>query len=260
MNSYDALQDLVARLCGPGGCPWDQEQTHQSLRQYVIEEAYEVVDAIDAGDMDELCEELGDLAFQAFFHAHIAQQAGAFDMDDVLRRLHRKMVDRHPHVFGGGAELETAGEVLSQWVDIKQREKAHRTSLLDGIPRHLPALATAWKYQKRAARIGFDWPEAGQVLDKVEEEIGELRQAIADGDQSHREEEVGDLLFALVNLARKLDVEPEVALNRANAKFRRRFALVESRAADAGSQPDLAQLDRWWDEAKAAERAPEEKQ
>ncbi|ADU66371.1 nucleoside triphosphate pyrophosphohydrolase [Desulfurispirillum indicum] len=252
--SLESLRELMDTLNGPDGCPWDREQTHESLRQYLIEEAYEVVDSIDAGDDEELMEELGDVLLQVFFHSDIASRRGAFTIDDVARTLHEKMVRRHPHIFGSNA-LESADEVLQQWGEIKAAEKRERTSVLDGVPRHLPALARAYKFQKRAAKTGFDWPDAEGTLVKLEEEIGELRDAIQQGKLAEIEAEMGDVLFSVVNCARKLGVEPETALNRTNQKFARRFRQVEERLAQAGGKADIEELDRFWNEIKEQERS-----
>jgi tetrapyrrole methylase family protein/MazG family protein len=226
-------------------CPWDQEQTHRTLTRHLLEETYETLEAIEGGDPDHLCEELGDLLFQVFFHATLGAEAGAFDLADVARGIHDKLVRRHPHVFGSVA-AETAGEVVANWEQIKKAEKG-RSSLMDGIPGELPSLLHAYKVQRKAASVGFDWPDAAPVYDKVTEELDEVRADPGD-------EEVGDLLFAAVNLARHLGVDPEAALRGATAKFRDRFRAVEALAGERGidlASAGLPVLDSLWDEVKA---------
>ncbi len=229
------------------GCPWDREQTHRSLRRYLLEEAYEVLEALDRDDPEALQEELGDLLLQILLHAEIARQAGEFDYADVLEGLNRKMIRRHPHVFGE-VEVKDAEGVLRNWARIKAAEKGTEegSSVLDGIPRALPALERARKLQGRAARVGFDWPDAEGVWAKVEEELAELRAAAT---PQARREELGDLLFALVNLARHLDLDPEEALREANRKFEARFRALEARAGDL-SRLSLAEMDRIWEAVK----------
>lgn len=243
-------------------CPWDREQTHESLIPYLIEETYEVVDALgtvtpdDPKSDEDLIEELGDLLYQIEFHATIAEQQGRFTIADVTGGIHDKLVHRHPHVFGDVA-AEDAGEVLANWEAIKKQEKG-RTSIFDGIPSALPSLAYAHKVQKKAAKVGFDWPDVDGALPKIAEEAAELRVAADSGDEAATADELGDLLFAVVNVARHLRVDPEIALREATHKFRRRFEQVERLAAerDVPIDPstDLATLDALWDEAKKAER------
>lgn len=231
-------------------CPWDREQTHRSLVPYLVEETYEAIEAIESGDVDHLEEELGDVLFQVYFHATIAAQEGAFTLADVAGGIADKLVRRHPHVFGDGT-ASTPDEVRASWEQLKRHEKA-RDSLMDGIPASLPALLYARKVQGKARSVGFDWPAVEPVYAKVEEELAEVR-------ADPTEAEVGDLLFAVVNLARHLGVEPESALRAATAKFRRRFAGVEALAAARGVDlvaADLATLDALWDEVKATEAAP----
>ena len=224
-------------------CPWDREQTHRTLTRHLLEETYEVLEAIEADDPDHLCEELGDLLFQVFFHATLGAETGAFDLADIARGIHDKLVRRHPHVFGS-VEAETARQVLKNWEQIKQEEKG-RASLMDGIPGDLPSLLHAHKVQRKAASVGFDWPAVAPVYDKVTEELEEVRADPSD-------DEVGDLLFAVVNLARHLGVDPEAALRGATAKFRDRFRAVEALAAERGIP--LAEAEPLWDEVK---RRPE---
>lgn len=246
-------------------CPWDVEQTHRSLVPYLIEESYEVVDAIEALDPDEpasddaLIEELGDLLYQIEFHATIAEQEGRFTIADVTRGIHDKLVRRHPHVFGDGdgnaVEVDGTDQVLANWEDIKRAEKG-RTSVFDGVPGSLPSLAYAHQIQRKAAKVGFDWPDVSGALPKVAEEADELAAAAASGDADAVADEFGDLLFAVVNVARHLGVEPEAALRAATNKFRRRFEAVEQLAAQRGVDiggADLATLDALWDDVKTAE-------
>jgi len=258
---------LSARLREPDGCPWDREQTHASLRNHLLEEAYEVYDALEGGATPELAGELGDLLLQVVLHAQLAAEAGVFDMTDVWTALASKIVRRHPHVFGD-AEARTASDVNRQWEKIKAGERAEAAaasgdaadgpakakSALDGISRSLPALAASQEMQERAANLGYDWPSIDGVLDKVREEVGELVEA---EDAAHRTEELGDLLFVLVNVGRKTGIEVEGALRAANEKFRGRFRHVEQSAAARNvALRDLSfeQLDALWDAAKAAER------
>jgi MazG family protein len=251
------------RLRAPDGCPWDREQTHETLRNHLLEEAYEVYDALDAGATPALAGELGDLWLQVVLHAQLAAEAGVFDLTDVQAAIASKIVRRHPHVFGE-AEARTASDVNRQWERIKAAERegeadgAATKGALDGISASLPALAASQEMQERAANIGYDWPSIDGVLDKVVEETEELREAAEEGaDPRAWAEELGDLLFVLVNVARKRGIEAEAALRAANAKFRRRFGRVESMAAERGvalRELDFAALDELWDAAKAEER------
>jgi len=250
------LVDVMARLRSPGGCPWDIEQTHASLRRYMIEEVYEVLEAVEMADDACLCEELGDLLLQIVFHAQIAAERGAFSIADVVERVAGKLVHRHPHVFGD-VIVRSADDVVVNWEKIKAREKKGlRPSVLDGVPRGLPSLMRAFKLQTKAAKVGFDWDSPAPVWDKVAEELGELRRAVQSGAKDAIESEMGDLLFAIVNLARFLGVEPEVALTAANNKFLRRFRYVEEAVQRSGKPWNafsLQELDAFWEEAKAAE-------
>jgi tetrapyrrole methylase family protein/MazG family protein len=268
-----AMPAISARLRAPGGCPWDQEQTHASLRKHLLEEAYEVYDALEAGATPALAGELGDLLLQVVLHAQLAAEAGVFDLADVQAAIGTKIVRRHPHVFGD-AEVRTASDVNRQWERIKADERAEAGAAdrgdadgdgaagpargaLDGISASLPALAASQEMQERAANLGYDWPSLDGVLDKVVEETDELRAAADDPDPAAWAEEFGDLLFVLVNVARKRGVEAEAAVRAANAKFRRRFGSVERQAADRGvalRDLDFAALDELWDAAKAEER------
>ncbi|NDJ60562.1 MAG: nucleoside triphosphate pyrophosphohydrolase [Chloroflexi bacterium] len=254
LTSFEAVQEIVAHLRAPEGCPWDRKQTHQSLRQYLLEETYEVLEAIDADDPVELSEELGDLLLQIALHAQIAAEYGEFTMADVNRALSQKMIRRHPHVWGD-VSVNGTDEVVSNWEAIKKQEHAQkgvkRESRLDGVPKDLPALLQAYRYQQKAAKVGFDWPSMEPVAAKVREELDELLTAT---DADHRAEEMGDLLFVLANWARWLEIEPETALRAANAKFARRFRYIEAAVAASGKAMEtypLAELDALWDEAKA---------
>jgi nucleoside triphosphate diphosphatase len=259
------LVAVMARLRDPeGGCPWDLEQDFASIAPYTIEEAYEVADAIQRGDMGDLKEELGDLLLQVIYHARMAEEAGAFAFADVAETITAKMIRRHPHVFGEDS-VATAADQTGRWEAIKAAERRAKadgaeaaSSALDGVPIGLPAMTRAVKLTARAARVGFDWPSTAEVLDKLREETAELEVEITAGDRAKAREEIGDLLFVVANLARKLDVEPEDALRAANAKFARRFHHIEARLAEDGrsaAQSDLAEMDGLWDEAKAIERA-----
>ena len=260
---FDELVRIMRSLRGPDGCPWDREQTLPSLRPFLLEETYEVLEAIDTGDTAGLCEELGDLLFEAVFLAQIAEEAGHFSVADALGAIGGKLVRRHPHVFGDAARARTAEEALGRWEAVKQTEATpngtDRTTL-GGVPRTLPALLRAHEYGTRAAAVGFDWTRAADVLDKIDEEVRELRAAVAartdvpHGDEAI-EDEMGDLLFAIANLSRTLGVEPESALRRANDKFRDRFTAVERRLAAAGRRPQECTLDELEAEWQAVKRA-----
>ena len=257
------LVEIMARLRSPGdGCPWDLEQTFASIAPYTVEEAYEVADAIERGALADLKEELGDLLLQVVFHARMAEEAGAFGFADVAEAINAKMVRRHPHVFGE-ARHRSASEQTEAWETIKAKERAAKAagpalSLLDDVPVGLPALTRAVKLSKRAARVGFVWPSATEVLAKLYEEVAELEAEVAAGDVDKARDELGDVLFVCANLARELDIDPEAALRGTNAKFVRRFNFIEAKLAAKGSSPaqsDLAEMDALWDAAKAAERA-----
>ena len=251
----ERLIELMARLRDPaGGCPWDREQTFETVAPYTVEEAYEVLDAIDHGDMAELKAELGDLLFQVVFHARMAEEAGQFAFGDVVAAVVDKMTRRHPHVFGD-AEVRDAEDQTRAWEAQKAAERAEKgpASVLDGVARSLPALSRAEKVQKRVARVGFDWPDAAGVLDKLEEELGELREAVAGGRTAEVQAELGDLLFTCVNLARHVEADPERALRRANDRFEGRFRQVEAGLRAEGREPDdadLAELDARWEAVK----------
>ena len=252
--SYDDLRAIMARLRAPDGCPWDREQTHQSIKDCLLEEAYEFLEAVEDGSTEHMREELGDLLLQVVFHAQMASERGSFGMDEVVHEIAEKLVRRHPHVFGE-TEVSGSDEVVANWEAIKNSEsgKESRKSRMDGIPHTFPGLLRAKKLQVRAAKDGFDWPDAEPVWEKVDEEIREVREAVAEGNPSHVEEEVGDLLFAVVNLARKLGVDPEIAIQRANGKFDSRYRAMEALAEGRGhkmSDYDLAAQDGLWNEVK----------
>jgi MazG family protein len=228
-KEFQKLVDVMKRLRGPGGCPWDREQNIHTLRPFVLEETYEVLDAIDRDDHQALLGEIGDLLFEGVFLAQIESDEGRFDVADSLRHITAKLVRRHPHVFGSTTGVDTPGRVLEQWEQIKSREQkeaGHRQSVLRGMPKALPSLLGAHEIGTRVAAVGFDWAKADDVLDKIEEEVAELRAATREG-RARREEEMGDLLFAIANLSRKLGIEPESALRRANRKFSERFQKLE---------------------------------
>ncbi|MBS2015854.1 MAG: nucleoside triphosphate pyrophosphohydrolase [Deltaproteobacteria bacterium] len=257
------LVGVMRRLLAPDGCPWDREQTFETLRKYALEEACEVIDAIDSGDRGAIREELGDLLLQVVFQAELGRREGAFAIDDVVAGIVEKLVTRHPHVFGD-LDAKTADEVLRNWEKIKAQEKKDR-GILGGVPRSLPALVRAQRIGEKVERVGFDWEDARGSRAKVTEEIGELDTAIASGDARAIEEEMGDVLFALVNLSRHVKIDAEGALRRTIDKFTRRFAHVEKRVhaehggwgGPGGNQPNLPLevLDRYWEEAKAGEKS-----
>ena len=260
---FEKLVDLMARLRDPEtGCPWDVEQTFQTIAPYTIEEAYEVLDAIEQGDMKELREELGDLLLQVVFHSQMAKEAGEFSIDDVATAINDKMIRRHPHVFGDAAERTSTlqkGAWEAQKAEERASKQAHNAqpaSALDGVAGALPALLRSAKLQKRAARTGFDWTDPADIFDKLAEETEEVRDAIVEMDQNHIEEEIGDLLFVTANLARRLNVEPEEALRRANAKFTKRFQAMEALARKQGQafeSLNLEEQEALWQAVKAAE-------
>jgi MazG family protein len=257
-RSAAAVEELLAimeRLRGPDGCPWDREQTMRSLRPYLLEESYEVLEAMESGDSREHCEELGDLLLQIVFQALLAREAGQFEFADVAEAISRKLVRRHPHVFGD-AQVRDAEGVMRQWVALKREEKAERgggKSVLEGVPRELPQLARAERLTEKASRIGFDWPDAAGARAKVDEELGELDRALASGDPRRVEDELGDVLFSVANLARKLSLPPEEALRGAVGRFIARFQHVEEELARRGVAPGdatLREMDDLWEQAK----------
>jgi MazG family protein len=258
-EAFARLLEIVASLRAEGGCPWDRAQTLASLKSDMLEEAHEFVEAVDDDEPPKIEEELGDLLINVVLNAQIAGERGLFDILSVVRRANEKLVRRHPHVFGD-ADADTPARVLAHWEAIKRGEAGYeaRTSLLDGLPAALPALMAAQKLQARAARVGFDWERAADVLPKIREELSEIEACVSGGDVVGAEMEVGDLLFAVVNLARLLGVEPESSLRKSNAKFRRRFRRMEAILSDRGesfADHDLAGLDRIWDRVKDEECA-----
>ncbi len=259
------LIDLIERLRGENGCPWDKEQTRETLKPMLIEEAYEVLEALDSASAMDLKEELGDLLFQVVFHAQIAKENGEFQLADVIDRIHEKMVRRHPHVFGN-VDLKTAQDILQNWEDIKAAEKGIKSSshpdseksLLDGIPLKLPALHRAYQMTAKASRVGFDWSRLEDVLQKMSEETSEILEAHSRQETQKVADEVGDLLFVAVNVARFLGVDPETALRRSNNKFLRRFRYLESVIKRQGrelKEASLSEMDEIWEEAKKAEKS-----
>ena len=267
---FEKLAALQARLRGPNGCPWDREQSHSSLRTYLIEEAYEVLDALESGDDSKFAEEMGDLLLQIVFHSQIAREERRFTISDVIREVHEKMVRRHPHVFGE-KRAKDAAEVLKNWEQIKSEERREKgttrepadggrkespESLLSGVPRDLPAALEGFQLTRRAARIGFDWEDVEGIFEKIREEGAELRHALATGDQAKIEDEIGDLLFVAVNLARFVRVDPEIALKKANGKFARRFRAMERLARESGhalAEVSRPKMEAFWETAKRNE-------
>lgn len=269
-EAFAKLAAVMARLRAPGGCPWDREQTHATLRTYLIEEAYEVLDALDAADDRKFAEELGDLLLQVLFHAQIAAEEGRFGINDVIREIHDKMVRRHPHVFGD-TSAKTSAEVLKNWEQIKKQERASqgkgseetkRVSVLDGVAKSLPALLEGYQLTQKAARIGFDWDSVDGIFAKLDEESGELHAALRKKEPVERiEGEVGDILFVAVNLARYLKIDPEIAMKKASRKFARRFHRMEEIAQENGTPIERVprrELEALWETAKHEELAAEE--
>ncbi|MGI8470073.1 MAG: nucleoside triphosphate pyrophosphohydrolase [Pyrinomonadaceae bacterium] len=266
-KNFNELVAVMERLRAPGGCPWDREQTYASLAQYLLEECYETFDAIQeadqTGETKNLREELGDVLLQVVFHSTIAAEKGDFTIDEVVKGVTEKLVLRHPHVFGED-KLATAADVLNNWDKLKTREREKsgkeikkKDSILDDVPIHFPALLEGLKLSKKAAKAGFDWEDVGQVFDKLNEELDELNSAISNDEQEKIEEEIGDLLFVITNLARKLDVEPETALKKTNRKFRMRFKFIEQELKKRGrslAESNLEEMDALWNEAKKAKK------
>jgi tetrapyrrole methylase family protein/MazG family protein len=249
MDSFDTLVDIMAKLRSPDGCPWDRAQTHLSVKNNLLEESYEVVEALDAEDMDKLCEELGDLLMQIVFHAQMASESGNFNMEDVIDGINSKLIRRHPHVFGD-AQAKTADEVLTKWNAIKREEGKADESILSGIPKEMPALAYSQAVQRRASHVGFDWEDAEEIIDKLAEEVAEIKKA---KDHQQMVREFGDLLFTLVNIARRLDIDLEPALRGANMRFYQRFSCMEEMCRERGislASLSLKEQDALWDEAK----------
>ncbi|MFH1639497.1 MAG: nucleoside triphosphate pyrophosphohydrolase [Chloroflexota bacterium] len=252
LTRFEALVTVIAQLRSPEGCPWDREQTHLSLRQNLLGECYEVLEALDRGSAPELCEELGDLLMQIVLHAQIAAEAGEFTIADVIKGINTKLISRHPHVFGDVSVRDTA-EVLRNWQAIKQQEKGAEKSLLDSVPVALPSLAYSQEIQQRAAQAGFDWKDAGDIIDKLVEEVAELKEAES---KQRQAEEFGDILFTLVNVARRMEIDPESALREAGGRFYRRFSAMEEMCRKRGqSFRDLSfdAQNELWEEVKEAE-------
>jgi ATP diphosphatase len=260
-NGIQRLLEIMRRLRDPEtGCPWDIEQDFNSIAPYTIEEAYEVADAIERAAWDELPGELGDLLLNTIYHAQMAEEAGKFDFDTVVQAISDKMIARHPHVFGEESRDKSAAQQVADWEALKAKERGAPASVLDGVAGNLPALTRALKLQNRAARVGFDWPETMQVLEKIKEESAELVEAVAEKSQDDIEEEFGDLLFVMANLGRHLGVQPEEALRKANAKFTRRFNAIEANLKAKGKTPQdatLAEMDALWETVKAHEKNPQ---
>lgn len=261
-DAFAALVELMRVLRAPGGCPWDREQTLDTLKPFVLEEAHEVIDAIERRDYDDLRGEIGDLIFEGVFLARLCEDEQRFTVTEALRDVHAKLVRRHPHVFGDAAGIDSPGAVKGQWEQVKADERAARgqprREMFDGIPKTLPALLAAYEIGQRAAATGFDWPAANDVLDKVEEEIRELRDTLATTDRAHQEEELGDLFFAVANLSRKLGIEPEAALRAANRKFTSRFTAMQARLESDGralGEASLDEMETAWQAIKRDERA-----
>ena len=269
-QKFEKLVQIMATLRGPSGCPWDKQQDFNSLKPMLVEEVYEVLEAIENNDFDGLSEELGDLLLHVVFHAQLGKEAGQFDINTVIQKISDKLVRRHPHVFGGES-ASTPEEVIKNWETIKAQEKAEKLqnrtpeqrSLLEGIPGKLPALHEAHQISSRAARVGFDWPDVDGIFDKLQEEVRELKEAIsAGGDEGRRErleDEIGDMLFVIVNIARYLKIDSESALKRANRKFKSRFQYMESELAKQGKNLDqtpLAEMEALWQRAKRADHYP----
>jgi len=253
-NPLQRLVELMATLRGPDGCPWDRKQTPESLKPFLVEECYEVVDAIEEGAPAKVRDELGDLLFQIIFHARIAEEAGQFTINDVITAIHEKMTRRHPHVFGDD-KLSTDKEVLSNWEEIKRKEKGHedRKSILEGVPKELPSLLRAHRLQERAARVGFDWAHLNEAMPKLDEEIAEFKESLKSEDAGKIEEELGDVFFMLVNISRFLGVNPEDALRKTISKFIHRFRYIEEHAEQAGrslNDMTLDEMERLWQESK----------
>jgi MazG family protein len=255
-EKFQFLVDLMVRLRGPNGCPWDREQNFDTIKPFLLEETYEVMDAIDARDWPDLADELGDLLLQAVFFSQMASEENLFRIEDALDAINQKLIRRHPHIFGNETAI-TEGDVRKRWSEIKAEEKRGKseqeTTLLGSVPRSLPALVEAQQISSRAAQAGFDWETAGQVLDKLHEEVREFEEARARDSREDLEDELGDLLFVLVNLARFVKVDPEQALRKTNAKFRRRFGYVEQKLAERGKstrESSIEEMESLWQEAK----------
>ncbi|MFC1978503.1 nucleoside triphosphate pyrophosphohydrolase [Chloroflexota bacterium] len=253
LNDFNNLKRIIAKLCAPNGCPWDRAQTHDSIKQYLIEEAYEVIQAIDENKTDKLCDELGDLLLQILLHSQIAEEKGEFNIQDVIRSISEKMIRRHPHVFGN-AKADSPDEVVANWDEIKRKENNGENSLLNSVPKNIPALAYSYAIQNRAARTGFDWKDFDGILDKVMEELDELKKAETQQQKVH---EFGDLIFVLTNVARWLNIDPELSLCQANDRFYNRFKYMEEVCKTNSVQLGSLSFDeqnKLWEEAKRKEK------
>ncbi len=252
LSQFATLVDIIAKLRSPDGCPWDRKQTHTSMRENLLEECYEVLEALDKGDSAKLCEELGDLLMQIVMHVQIATEAGEFELGDVVRSISAKLIRRHPHVFGS-LKVKDADEVLLNWEALKKKERAKDTSMLDNVPKHMPSLAYSQEIQRRVARVGFDWEDVNGVIDKLAEEVGEFKQTES---EEEREVEFGDLLFTLANIARRLKIDLEAALRQANRRFYQRFTYMEKVCRERGlnfAELSFDEQNALWEEAKKVE-------
>lgn len=253
LRKFETLVAIFRRLRGEGGCPWDREQTHETLRVYLLQETYEVLEALDEGDARKLCEELGDLLMQVVAHAQIAAESGEFDIGDVTHGINKKLIRRHPHVFGS-VGVRNAGEVVQRWEELKHEEHGKDKSIVSGVPKELPALTYSQEIQRRVAVAGFDWEKVSDIIDKLVEEVKELKEA---ENKKRQSEEFGDLLFTLANIARRMDIDLETSLREMNHRFYRRFTRMEALARERGlefSKLPLSEQDKLWDEAKKIER------
>jgi len=249
LDRFDTLVNIIARLRSPDGCPWDREQTHSSLRQSLLEECYEVLEALDEGDSEKLSYELGDLLMQVVFHAQIATEAGEFEWGDVVKNINTKLINRHPHIFGS-VKVKDAGEVIHNWEALKKVERGSETPMLDNVPRQMPALSYSQEIQSRVAQVGFDWEDISGVIDKLAEEVGEFKRG---EDQEQKAQEFGDLLFTLANIARRLGIDTEAALREANRRFYRRFSCMEELCRQRGlnfAELSFDEQNALWEEAK----------
>ncbi len=248
-ENLDELINIISKLRSPDGCKWDREQTHKSLKQNFIEETYEVLDAIDANDMVHLQEELGDVLLQVVLHSQIAKENGAFDINDVAKGISKKLIHRHPHVFGN-VKVTSTQDILDNWEKLKKEEKPHRKSAMDGISASLPALFAAYKISKKAVKVGFEWPDVNSLYECIYSEFQEFKDAVEENNKTHLEEEMGDILFAVVNLARWYKINPEIALLNANKKFMKRFRKMEEISPKNIEDNSLEEFDKLWTEAK----------
>ncbi|SNR62747.1 nucleoside triphosphate pyrophosphohydrolase [Desulfurobacterium atlanticum] len=257
MYTFEDLVKIMEKLRSDDGCPWDREQTHESLLPYLLEETYEFIDSVKSKDFKNMKEELGDILLQVVFHSQIAKEHSKFTIDEVVDEICRKLIFRHPHVFGERKDINSSEDVLKNWDEFKKAEGKHGDSILDGVPKSMPPIERALKLQKKAAKVGFDWKRKEQVMEKVEEEWNELKEAVKSENREKIEEELGDLLFAIVNLSRFLNVDPAIALHRTNQKFVKRFKEMERKAKIEGSsleKMNLEEMDKLWESVKKEER------